>query len=464
MQWHEQASVLTSFAEGRVNLLLATSVVEEGLDVQPCNTVIRFDLSDTHISHVQSRGRARASGSHYLVFLERDNIEHKRKLLRLVRFDDEVAGLLSRAIDQAEDEDDDDFFGRADETSVYIEEPTTGALLTPHFALSLLVRYCGSLPKSDEFSLSKPQYVVNDYGRNEYGARQFSCTVQLPSGSKVRVVTGGLRETPKLAKRQAAYTACNVLRRTGCLDEHLLPPRFLPPDEVVGVVTGAAVVGSKKRQVEYEHKLAAVFLPRSPCADVTTLHASLLHFGGDQGEALLNGQRYRPLVLFTRNRLSSVPPMTMFVSGEPLAVYSTAIGAIEATTDQRKTLTAYNVQLWQTVLNKVLRVAREEVDGKETRKELDLVYCIGVMRGGVVLKPSGIESGDLDWATMERAVRVQDEPVDLSDLERLDDSVIVDQGKKGCRYFFERVRDDLGPHSKLPPGRQSAAGFDTLMD
>ncbi|GAA5833456.1 hypothetical protein JCM9279_001530 [Rhodotorula babjevae] len=463
MQWHEQSTVLKSFAEGRINLLLATSVVEEGLDVQPCNAVVRLDLYDTHISFIQSRGRARASGSHYLVFLERDNIEHKRKLLRIARFDDEVAGLLSRAIDEAEDQDDDDFFGRADEASVYIEEPTTGALLTPHFALSLLVRYCGSLPKSDEFSLNKPQYIVNDYGRNEYGARQFSCTVQLPSGSKVRVVTGGLRETPKLAKRQAAYTACNVLRRTGCLDEHLLPPRFLPPDEVVDVVTGA-IVGSKKRQVEYEHKLPEAFLPRSPCTEITTLHASLLHFGGDHGEGVHLGQRYRPVVLFTRNRLPVVPPMTMFVSGEPLAVYSTPIGAIDATTEQRKTLTGYSLQLWQAVLNKVLRVAREEVDGKETRKELDLVYFVGVLRNGVDVKPSGLESGDLDWAAMERAVRAQEEPVDLSDLERLDDSVIVDQGKKGCRYFFERVRDDLEPNSKLPPGRQSAAGFDTLMD
>ncbi|GAA5895230.1 hypothetical protein JCM8208_005942 [Rhodotorula glutinis] len=464
MQWHEQADVLSSFAEGRINLLLATSVVEEGLDVQPCNTIVRFDMPDTHISYVQSRGRARASGSHYLVFLERDNVEHKRKLLRIAKFDEELAGLLSRAIDEAEDRSGaDDFFGRADETSVYIEEPTTGALLTPHFALSLLLRYCGSLPKSDEFSLNKPLYTINDYGRNEYGARQYSCTVQLPSGAKVRVVTGGLRETPKLAKRQAAYTACIVLRNSGCLDEHLLPPRFLPPDEVVDVVTGA-VVGPKKRQIEYEHKLADAFLPRSPCADVTTLHVSLLHYGGDQGEAIHAGQRYRPVVLFTRNRLPDVPPMTMFVGGEALLVYSTAIGAIDATAEQRKTLTGYSVQLWQTILNKVLRVAREEVDGKETRKELDLVYFVGVLRDGVDLKPTGVDSGDLDWAAMERAVRTREEPVNLSDLERLDDSVIVDQGKKGCRYFFERVRDDLGPNSKLPPGRQSAAGFETLMD
>lgn len=34
MNWGDQASVLTAFGSGQCNLLIATSVVEEGLDVQ----------------------------------------------------------------------------------------------------------------------------------------------------------------------------------------------------------------------------------------------------------------------------------------------------------------------------------------------------------------------------------------------------------------------------------------------
>lgn len=34
MPWHRQASILARFGEGDVNLLLATSVCEEGMDIQ----------------------------------------------------------------------------------------------------------------------------------------------------------------------------------------------------------------------------------------------------------------------------------------------------------------------------------------------------------------------------------------------------------------------------------------------
>ncbi len=56
---------------GQVNLLVSTDVVEEGLDVQSCRSVIRFDLSKTVRSYIQSRGRARHTGSEFIVFMER---------------------------------------------------------------------------------------------------------------------------------------------------------------------------------------------------------------------------------------------------------------------------------------------------------------------------------------------------------------------------------------------------------
>lgn len=55
----------------KVNLLFATDVVEEGIDVPKCSTVIRFDIPKTVRSNVQSRGRARKSDSQFIIMLER---------------------------------------------------------------------------------------------------------------------------------------------------------------------------------------------------------------------------------------------------------------------------------------------------------------------------------------------------------------------------------------------------------
>lgn len=59
MTQNEQERVLSRFHTGEKNLLLATSVAEEGLDIRDCNFVIRYDMMGNEISSVQSRGRVR---------------------------------------------------------------------------------------------------------------------------------------------------------------------------------------------------------------------------------------------------------------------------------------------------------------------------------------------------------------------------------------------------------------------
>lgn len=59
MTQNEQDRVIKRFYTGEKNLLLATSVAEEGLDIQDCNYVIRYDMMGNEISSVQSRGRVR---------------------------------------------------------------------------------------------------------------------------------------------------------------------------------------------------------------------------------------------------------------------------------------------------------------------------------------------------------------------------------------------------------------------
>ena len=57
----EQKKVVKLFSEGTYNLLIATDIAQEGLDIPECNYVIRYEFVSNEIGTVQSRGRARAN-------------------------------------------------------------------------------------------------------------------------------------------------------------------------------------------------------------------------------------------------------------------------------------------------------------------------------------------------------------------------------------------------------------------
>jgi ERCC4-related helicase len=58
---------IRSFSEGLSNVLIATSVAEEGMDIPSANCVIRFDAIQTPVSFTQSKGRARKAGGTFIV-------------------------------------------------------------------------------------------------------------------------------------------------------------------------------------------------------------------------------------------------------------------------------------------------------------------------------------------------------------------------------------------------------------
>ncbi|XP_041936600.1 interferon-induced helicase C domain-containing protein 1-like [Alosa sapidissima] len=77
----EQRDAIRKFNSGEVNLLIATTVAEEGLDIQKCNIVIRYCLVTSEIAMIQARGRGRADGSSYIVIgVEGSGVAERERL------------------------------------------------------------------------------------------------------------------------------------------------------------------------------------------------------------------------------------------------------------------------------------------------------------------------------------------------------------------------------------------------
>ncbi len=61
--------MIKEFRTGEINVLIATAIVEEGLDIPKCNLVFRFNKPPNFSSYMQSKGRARAKQNASYVLL-----------------------------------------------------------------------------------------------------------------------------------------------------------------------------------------------------------------------------------------------------------------------------------------------------------------------------------------------------------------------------------------------------------
>ncbi|KAF5358535.1 hypothetical protein D9756_001949 [Leucocoprinus leucothites] len=403
-----------AFRMGNVNVLIATSVAEEGLDFPACDLVIRFDPFRHMVAYVQSRGRARSAASRFVVMIRQDDQEafnlyhtlqaHEPEMNRAYQSRQGVVPLPEQI-----DNDDDEELDPSDlaERERYVV-PTTGAVLTYDNAIGLLGYLCALIPCDAYTPTHKPRFVED-----------FQSTVKLPLGIPLLheqlTYTGPRKRTKKEAKRAAAFMAVKRLHELDVFDEYLLPT----PGKTLG-----------------EEEAAHVQLALQPQVTPVTIDVDV-KFPWTMGE-----------------RLWLQP---VYINGEPIAGLITGVSL--PLVELRSNV------LLRLGLPQLLRLTEEdEMEQRRTMQEYTKLGIYYRVTGsplpnalGAFLVPL---TDDLE-VDFNKIWRVLDNPRGIFDWSeaqnhRGETLLVLNRPEYGRTRVLQRIRNDLSPLSPPPEGSPEA--------
>lgn len=232
----EQKGTIEGFRRKTKNIVISTSVVEEGLDIPACHLVVCFSLPKNVKSFIQRRGRARQEKStYYLMFEEGSDTREKiAKLEQLERemiqeYMDETRELEKRLNREEGDPDEDGVICEAENRKFLVK--STNALLTLGSALMHLHHFCNTLPYT-EFTDLRPIFKIEAVypsgGFFDADKVHYRAEVMLPNAVPQDVRRAVSKEswaTKGLARRDAAFEAYLALYK---LEDPLINDNLLP--------------------------------------------------------------------------------------------------------------------------------------------------------------------------------------------------------------------------------------------
>ncbi|KAF4391118.1 hypothetical protein F8388_009540 [Cannabis sativa] len=207
----KQNSMVEEFRQGKVNIIVATSILEEGLDVQSCNLVVRFDPCSTVCSFIQSRGRARKQNSDYVLMLQSGDHDTKCRFEKYL-----ASGEIMRKESLQHAHDPCVPLKMNFQEGEFYRVESTGAIVTLSSSIGLIYFYCSRLP-SDGYFKPNPRWDTE------------TRTLFLPKSCPLGFVT--VEGNSKLLKQIACLEACKQLHHIGALTNTLVPDIVVEEDD-----------------------------------------------------------------------------------------------------------------------------------------------------------------------------------------------------------------------------------------
>jgi len=434
MSFRDQIITLVRFKRGDVNCLFSTSVGEEGLDIPDCNVIIRFDLFNSVIQYIQSRGRARRQQSKYIIMCEEGNADQSRKVNQ-TKTDSNALRQFCAALPE-----DRKITGFDAEASVLHRDqnhkqaivPSTGAKLTFSHALEVLANFVATLPIQEERE-PRAEYLVTPHGK------EFICEILLPPTAPIQSRVGLPQRTKLSARCSAAFELCIDLIKKRFIDDHLRPTfaRKLP------LMRNARLAVSSKKQHEYDMKMKPNLW--SQLGVPSRIFASVLKL--DEPEAL--NRSSKPLILLTRTLLPELPSFPLF-----FGLGKTSAASVISLTDPID-ISGSEIEALKVFTLRVF----EDVFSKEYDTDVaSLPYFLAPTRLSHDCNLTGESSRDIvDWEYLEstKGRKYQDRSDEKYGSASVLDKYVVDRFSGARKFFLRCIREDLKPLDSVPEGVQS---------
>ncbi|KAG8230612.1 hypothetical protein J437_LFUL004524, partial [Ladona fulva] len=263
--------------------MVASDVLEEGVDVPFCDLVLKFDLPKTFRSYVQSKGRARHSSSQFMIFVPEDDFgKFRNNFAEFQKVESTLRQILIGKTDSRNTPSDEEIKRILYQENIppYYSEDRS-ASVDAISSVSLIHRYCSLLPQ-DKFTVLNPLWLLDENVKVKLDTYDINVMkkvayLQLPINSPLRHIIKGIpMENKNCARKAVALIACVILHRMGELGKNDLLPVTHGPEVLNDKClfphwkdegNDDGIPGSKKRSRRYSKQVADVLKNCHPDPD-----------------------------------------------------------------------------------------------------------------------------------------------------------------------------------------------------